>query len=73
VRILFLSNEYPPNSDGIGAYVACIAPALAAQGRLRAHVMEEGGFCLGLDTPEHYEAGLGLVASGAQVSRCRRE
>jgi glycogen(starch) synthase len=32
VRILFVSGEYPPITDGIGAYVAGVAPALAARG-----------------------------------------
>jgi glycogen synthase len=32
MRILFLSAEYPPDTDGIGAYVASVAPALSARG-----------------------------------------
>jgi glycosyltransferase involved in cell wall biosynthesis len=32
LSIAFLSNEYPPVPDGIGSYVASIAPALAARG-----------------------------------------
>jgi glycosyltransferase involved in cell wall biosynthesis len=32
MRILFVSGEYPPITDGIGAYVASVTPALAARG-----------------------------------------
>ena len=32
MRIAFLSNEYPPVTDGIGAYVASMCPGLAARG-----------------------------------------
>jgi glycosyltransferase involved in cell wall biosynthesis len=38
VRILFVSAEYPPVSDGIGTYVAGVAPALAARGH-EVHVL----------------------------------
>lgn len=40
MRILFVSQEYPPESawGGIGSYVACIAPALAARGH-EVHVL----------------------------------
>jgi glycosyltransferase involved in cell wall biosynthesis len=38
VRILFVSGEYPPVTDGIGAYVAGVAPALAARGH-EVHVL----------------------------------
>src|SRR3712207_1914114 len=32
MRILFVSGEYPPITDGIGAYVASVAPGLAGLG-----------------------------------------
>lgn len=32
MRILFVSSEYPPITDGIGAYVGSVAPALVARG-----------------------------------------
>jgi glycogen synthase len=38
VRILLVSAEYPPFGDGIGAYVASVAPALAARGH-EVHVL----------------------------------
>jgi mannose-1-phosphate guanylyltransferase len=42
-----------------------VFPAMLAQGRtLNAFVMDEAGFCLGLDTPQSYEAGVRLLAEG---------
>lgn len=38
--------------------------ALAQNRRLHGHVIEPDGFCLGLDTPESFSAGLELLASG---------
>lgn len=35
--------------------------------RLHGHVMEPSGFCLGLDTPQSYERGMALAASGEVV------
>ena len=32
MRILFVSSEYPPITDGIGAYVGSVTPALVARG-----------------------------------------
>jgi glycosyltransferase involved in cell wall biosynthesis len=32
MRILFVSSEFPPITDGIGAYVGSVTPALAARG-----------------------------------------
>lgn len=37
---------------------------LAADRRLDAYVIEEQGFCLGLDTPESYAAGVALLGEG---------
>lgn len=42
-----------------------VFPAMLSRGRsLEAYVIEDGGFCLGLDTPESYAAGQGLLLSG---------
>lgn len=38
MRIAFLSAEYPPDTDGIGAYVSSIAPALVEAGH-EVHVL----------------------------------
>jgi mannose-1-phosphate guanylyltransferase len=43
---------------------ADVYPGLVREGELGAHVIETGGFCLGLDTPSHFEAGQRLVAEG---------
>lgn len=37
---------------------------LAADRRLDAYVIEEAGYCLGLDTPESYAAGVALLGEG---------
>lgn len=50
---------------GFADFGADVFPALARSGRLGAHVIEDGGFCLGLDTPTHFEAGRRLVETGA--------
>ncbi|MGA0605235.1 nucleotidyltransferase family protein [Phenylobacterium sp. VNQ135] len=43
-----------------------VFPAMLAQGRrLRGHVMEPAGFCLGFDTPESFANGQALIARGA--------
>jgi NDP-sugar pyrophosphorylase family protein len=40
-----------------------VFPALlASRARLQGHVIETGGFCLGLDTPEAYQRGVELLA-----------
>jgi NDP-sugar pyrophosphorylase family protein len=45
-----------------------IFPAmLGAGGRLYGHVMEDDGFCLGLDTPESHATGLALLEQGRLV------
>jgi NDP-sugar pyrophosphorylase family protein len=42
-----------------------VFPAMLAAGRrLQGHVIEDGGYCLGLDTPESYAAGRRLLAEG---------
>lgn len=51
--------------DGVADFGTDVFPALVARGALYGHVMEAGGFCLGLDTPEHFEEGRRLVESGA--------
>jgi NDP-sugar pyrophosphorylase family protein len=44
-----------------------VLPRLAAAGSLAAHMLEPGGFCLGLDTPERYELAQQLFAGGEVV------
>lgn len=45
-----------------------VFPAMLAQGRkLGAHVIDETGLCLGLDTPESHAAGQRLLAEGRLV------
>jgi NDP-sugar pyrophosphorylase family protein len=41
-----------------------VFPDLVADGALAGWVVGEGGFCLGLDTPEHFEVGVEMVATG---------
>jgi NDP-sugar pyrophosphorylase family protein len=42
-----------------------VFPAMLAEGRrLRGHVIEPDGFCLGLDTPEAFREGARLIQSG---------
>jgi NDP-sugar pyrophosphorylase family protein len=50
---------------GFADFGADIFPNLVRDGALAAHVIEPEGFCLGLDTPAHFEAGVRLVESGA--------
>ena len=44
-----------------------VLPLLAEAGELNGHVIEAGGFCLGLDTPERYSRATELVTRGAVV------
>jgi hypothetical protein len=45
-----------------------VFPAMLAEGRkLGAHVIDETGVCLGLDTPESHAAGQRLLAEGRLV------
>jgi NDP-sugar pyrophosphorylase family protein len=59
-----LAQGVPPGFVDFGADVF---PGLVRNGVLQAHVLEDGGFCLGLDTPEHYERGRTLIETGAVV------
>lgn len=52
--------------DGFADFGRDVFPRWASEGILRAHVLETGAFCLGLDTPEHFKLGEQLV-SGGQV------
>lgn len=45
-----------------------VLPGLARQGRLAAHVVEPGGYCLGVDTPERLARARALVP-GLEVLR----
>lgn len=49
---------------GFSDFGAQVFPELVRQGALSAHVIEAAGFCLGLDTPAHFEAGTRLVEDG---------
>ena len=40
-----------------------VFPQLAAKGYLKGHVLEDGGFCLGLDTPERFRTARELISS----------
>lgn len=46
-----------------------VFPRLAASGGAYGHVMEETGFCLGVDTPESYAVAKALVEEGEVVLR----
>jgi len=60
MRILFVSSEYPPITDGIGAYVASVAPALAARGN-SVHVLS----CVrGQESSDVVEAGVHVHRRG---------
>lgn len=49
---------------GFSDFGVDVFPTLVREGELAAHVIEPGGFCLGLDTPAHYEVGRQMVAAG---------
>jgi NDP-sugar pyrophosphorylase family protein len=50
----------PPGFSDFGRDVF---PALVAEGRLRAYLMEATGYCLGLDTPESHQNAEQLISS----------
>lgn len=50
--------------SGFADFGADVFPALVRERALAAHVIEDGGFCLGLDTPTHFETGRELVEMG---------
>jgi mannose-1-phosphate guanylyltransferase len=49
---------------GFSDFGADVFPLLVRDRALAAHVIEDGGFCLGLDTPEHFRLGEAMVARG---------
>jgi mannose-1-phosphate guanylyltransferase len=49
---------------GFADFGGDVFPALVRERALAAHVIEEGAFCLGLDTPTHFETGRELVETG---------
>jgi mannose-1-phosphate guanylyltransferase len=49
---------------GFSDFGADVFPILVRDGALAAHIIEPGAFCLGLDTPAHYEVGRQMVAAG---------
>jgi mannose-1-phosphate guanylyltransferase len=51
-------------TPGFCDFGADVFPDLVGDRVLRGHVLEDGGFCLGLDTPEHYRVGRRLVETG---------
>ena len=46
-----------------------VFPQLAAQGCLEGHVLEDGGFCLGLDTPQSFQTARELISSARVTLR----
>ncbi|HEX6938359.1 MAG TPA: nucleotidyltransferase family protein [Longimicrobiales bacterium] len=56
-------------ADGFQDFGRDVFPRLVAGGRVFGHVMEESGFCLGLDTPESYAVARGLVEEGEVALR----
>jgi NDP-sugar pyrophosphorylase family protein len=59
--------EFIP-SDRPSDFGRDVFPAMLAQDRvLLGHVMDDQGYCLGLDTPESYAAGLRLSADARLV------
>ncbi|MGH7505049.1 MAG: nucleotidyltransferase family protein [Longimicrobiales bacterium] len=51
-------------AEGFQDFGHDVLPALARDRQLRAYVIEEAGFCLGLDTPERFAEAQRLVAAG---------
>jgi NDP-sugar pyrophosphorylase family protein len=49
---------------GFSDFGADVFPGLVLAGHLAAHLIEDDGFCLGLDTPEHFERGRDMVEGG---------
>jgi NDP-sugar pyrophosphorylase family protein len=56
-----VADAIPPGFRDFGRDVL---PRLAEAGTLGAHMLEAGGFCLGLDTPERFERAKQLFAGG---------
>lgn len=50
--------------DGFRDFGRDVFPELVDSGVLFGHLIEEGAFCLGLDTPEHFEIGRRMVEGG---------
>ncbi len=50
--------------DGFVDFGRDVCPALAERGELAAHVLEEGAFCLGVDTPAAYLRAKALLREG---------
>jgi mannose-1-phosphate guanylyltransferase len=50
--------------EGFQDFGRDVFPALAGAAQLRGHVMEDSGFCLGLDTPECFARAVHLAAAG---------
>lgn len=53
--------------EGFQDFGRDVFPRLLAGGGLYAHIIEDAGFCLGLDTPESHEVGRRLLESGRIV------
>lgn len=51
-------------APGFADFGADVFPPLSRDRVLGGYLIEDGGFCLGLDTPEHFAAGQRLVAAG---------
>lgn len=61
-----LLERIPPGFQDFGRD---IFPLLLETGRLRGHLIEETGFCLGLDTPESFAAAERLLEAGRLEDR----
>ncbi|HEX6308939.1 MAG TPA: sugar phosphate nucleotidyltransferase [Longimicrobiales bacterium] len=55
-------------TPGIGDFGHDVLPGLAAEGVLAAHVLEEGSWCLGVDTPERLEHTRAVLRSAVEVA-----
>lgn len=52
-------------TEGLVDFGRDVFPKMLQQGRrLNAYVIEDGGYCLGLDTPQSYAAGVALLEQG---------
>ena len=55
--------------SGFADFGRDVLPEVARSGRLRGHVIESGGYCLGMDTPESWEVAEELVRAQRVVLR----
>jgi len=53
--------------DGVSDFGRDVLPGLAGTGRLHGHVLEEGAYCLGVDTPSRFREAERMLAAGKVV------